>query len=169
MTAYIIPAVIAIILAIGLARRVDVFSEFMEGAFENLKTAIEIAPALIALILAVSVFRASGASALLSQALAPFAEKIGFPAECIPLALIRPISGSGALAVYEGILSDYGADSFVGRVASVLQGASETTFYTIAVYFSVTKVRKTRHTLACSLSGDLVCFIMSVLLVRLFM
>lgn len=169
MTAYIIPAVIALILILGLVKKVDVFAEFTEGAFENLKTSVKIAPALIALILAVSVFRASGTSAILSDALAPFAEKIGFPAECIPLALIRPISGSGALAVYEGVLSDHGPDSFAGRVASVLQGASETTFYTIAVYYSVTKVRKTRHTLACSLSGDITCFILSVLLVRILM
>lgn len=169
MTAYIIPAVIAAILILGLARKVDVFSEFTAGAFENLKTAVEIAPSLVALILAVSIFRSSGASELLSELLSPVAQALGFPPECIPLALIRPISGSGAIAVYEGILADCGADSFAGRVASVLQGASETTFYTIAVYFSVTKVRKTRHTVLCSLSGDITCFVMSVLLVRLFM
>ena len=169
MSDYIIPTAIAAILLFGLIKRVNVFEEFTAGAYENMKTAVQIAPALIALILAVSIFRASGTSQLLGELLAPYAERLGFSPECSPLALIRPVSGSGAIAVYEGILADCGADSYAGRVASVLLGSSETTFYTIAVYFSVTKVRKTGSTLLCSLSGDVTCFIMSAVLVKIIM
>jgi spore maturation protein B len=125
-------------------------------------------PTLIALMTAIGMFKASGGLELITTTVAPIIHKLGFPAECVALALIRPISGSGGLAVFESILNDYGPDSFAGRVASVMMGSTETTFYTIAVYYSVTKVKKTRHTLLCSLSGDLTGFIFSALLVRLF-
>ncbi len=167
ITPYIMPAVTALILAIGLFKRVDIFDEFLKGARESLKIGIEICPALTALVLTVGIFRQSGATDILSALASPFCEKIGYPAECITLALIRPISGSGAIAVFEDILRRCGAQSFASRVAAVMMGASETTFYTIAVYFSVTKVKKLRHTLFCSLLGDFVCFVSSFMLVNL--
>ena len=104
---------------------------------------------------------------LFTEAAGPFFDKLGFPAECLPLALIRPVSGSGALAVYESIISENGPDSFSGKIASVMLGSTETTFYTLAVYYGAAGIRKTRHSLAASLTGDITGFIFSVLTVNL--
>lgn len=167
MSEYVIPVFIAVIMVIGLAKRVDVFGEFVEGAKENLKSAFGILPALIALMTAIGMFKASGGLDVISAAVSPLTEFLGFPSECIPLAIIRPVSGSGALAVFESILSDVSPDSFAGRVASVIIGSTETTFYTVAVYYGITKVKKTRHVIASSLTADLTGFIISALTVRL--
>lgn len=169
MSEYVIPMFIGLIMLAGLVKRVDVFSEFTEGAGENMKSAFEILPALIALMTAIGMFKASGGLELISEAISPLTDFLGFPRECIPLALIRPISGSGALAVFESVLGEVSPDSFPGRVASVLIGSTETTFYTIAVYFGVTKVKKTRHAIASSLTADLTGFILSAVTVRLIM
>jgi spore maturation protein B len=116
---------------------------------------------------AIGMFKASGALTAITDIIAPFAAHLGFPPEALPLALIRPVSGSGALATFESILSDVSPDSFAGRVASVMMGASETTFYTVAVYYGATKVTKTRHTIAACLTSDITAFIFSVLTVNL--
>ena len=116
----------------------------------------------------VSLVKASGLTDLLTSLCAPFLSAVGFPAECIPLALIRPISGSGSLAVYESLLDSYGPDSTVGTIASVLQGSSETTFYTIALYYGTCGIRNGRHTLLCALCGDCTAFLCSCLCIRLF-
>jgi len=165
---FIIPCIIGAVLIFGLIKDVDVFNEFIEGAKENLKTGISILPAIIALMTAVGMFKASGAFDILSYAVSPLASFFHFPAECIPLALVRPISGSGALAVYESILNSTHPDSFAGRVASVMLGSTETTFYTIAVYFGSTKIKKIRHTLFCALMADLTGFIVSAVTVCFF-
>ncbi|MDE6595841.1 MAG: spore maturation protein [Oscillospiraceae bacterium] len=167
MSDFVIPVFIALIMVIGLAKRVDVFSEFTDGAKENLKSAFDVLPALIALMTAIGMFKASGGLEIISSAIAPITEFLGFPRECIPLALIRPVSGSGALAVFESILTEVSPDSFAGRVASVVIGSTETTFYTIAVYYGITKVKKTKHAIASSLTADLTGFILSALTVRL--
>jgi spore maturation protein B len=168
-TSYIIPVVIGLIIIAGLVKRTDIFNEFIDGAAESLKVGIHILPALIALMTAIGMFKASGALSAITGVIAPFAEQIGFPPEALPLALIRPISGSGALATFENILTDVSPDSFAGRVASVMMGASETTFYTVAVYYGATKVTKTRHTITACLSSDATAFIFSALTVNLFM
>ena len=124
--------------------------------------------ALIALLTAVSLVKASGLTDLLTSLCAPLLSAVGFPAECIPLALIRPISGSGSLAVYESLLDSYGPDSTVGTIASVLQGSSETTFYTIALYYGTCGIRNGRHTLLCALCGDCTAFLCSCLCIRVF-
>lgn len=168
VTDWIIPAVTVIVIIWGLKNGTDIFGEFTEGAKENLKICAELLPTLIALITAVGMFRASGAEELIIGALSGFFERTGFPPECFPLALIRPVSGSGALAVYESILAENGPDSFAGRAASVMLGSTETTFYTIAVYYGAVKIKKTKHTLPAALMGDLTGFIISVLTVNLF-
>jgi spore maturation protein B len=168
-TSYIIPIIIAIIIIVGLIKKTDIFNEFLDGAAESLKVGIGILPALIALMTAIGMFKASGALDAITGFLAPFASRIGFPPEALPLALIRPISGSGALATFETILSDVSPDSYAGRVASVMMGASETTFYTIAVYYGATKVTKTRHTVTACLTSDITAFIFSALTVTLIM
>ena len=162
---YLVPLIIAGVLCYGVAKGTDVFTHFVDGAKEGLSTAAGILPALVALMTCVGMFRASGGLDVLVSALKPLAGVV--PGELIPLGLLRPISGSGALAIYEDLLKTCGADSMTGRMASVLMGSTETTFYTIAVYFGAVQVRRTRHTLACSLTADLTGFIMSVLVTRL--
>ncbi|MBQ5318168.1 MAG: spore maturation protein [Oscillospiraceae bacterium] len=167
MSNYIIPFFIALIMIIGLVKKVDVFSEFTDGAKENLKAAVSVLPALVALMTAIGMFKASGALEFISLAISPLTSFLGFPEECIPLAIIRPVSGSGALAVFESILTDVSPDSFAGRVASVIIGSTETTFYTIAVYYGITKVKKTRQALPASLAADFTGFVISALTVRI--
>ena len=167
MSDFVIPFFIALIMIIGLIKRVDIFNEFTAGATENLKAAFDVLPALIALMTAIGMFKASGALEVISEAISPITGFLGFPEECIPLAIIRPVSGSGALAVFESILNDVSPDSFAGRVASVIIGSTETTFYTIAVYYGITNVKKTRHAIASSLTADFTGFILSALTVRL--
>lgn len=164
----IIPAVIGGILIYGLYRKVDVFEVFLEGAREGLQTAVDILPALVALMTCIGMFKASGALDVLTYALDPLAKMLQLPAETLPLAILRPISGSGALAIYEHMLESFGPDSYIGRVASVMMGSSETTFYTIAVYFGAVRIGKIRHALPASLVADLTGFLMSALMVRLF-
>lgn len=167
ITSLMIPLVISAILLTGLIKRVDVFGEFIEGAAENLKTGVSILPALIALMTCVGMLKASGALGYITDLISPVTDFLGFPSQCVPLAILRPISGSGATAMYETILSENSPDSFAGRVASVLLGSTETTFYTIAVYFGAAKIKETKNTLVSSLTADLTGFIFSVLAVRL--
>ena len=132
---WMVPLAIAGIVGFGLLRGVKVFDLFVEGAKEGLTTAVNILPALVALVVAVGMFKASGGLDLLSFALEPIGKLLGLPREVIPLSLIRPISGSGAMAIFNDILRSHGPDSLAGRIASVMMGSTETTFYTIAVYY----------------------------------
>ena len=163
----IIPLIICAVLVYGLIKRVDVFGEFLIGAKENLKTAVEILPALIALMTCVSMLNVSGLLEMVTDILSPVTSLLGFPAQCVPLAVMRPISGSGAMAMLENILSENHPDSFIGRVACVLMGSTETTFYTMAVYYGAAGIKKTRHTLPCALTADFTGFLASVLTVRI--
>ena len=143
------------------------FSAFREGAVKGLSAAREILPSLVALVTAVAMLRSSGALELLCTALAPAARLFGLPGELLPMALLRPVSGSGALALLEDLLRQYHPDSFLGRTASVLMGSTETTFYTIALYFGATRIRDTRYCLAAALIADLAGMCMSAAAVRL--
>jgi len=164
---YAIPVVMILIIAYGLGRKVSIFDVFVKGAAEGVTGTVSILPSLVALVTAVSMLKASGALDILSHALAPLPNLVGIPKETIPLGLIRPMSGSGAMAVYQGILSEHPADSFVGRVASVMMGSSETTFYTVAVYFGAAKIKKLRHTVPAALSADFTAFVASAAAVRI--
>jgi len=163
-----IPCVLFGIVVYAFLNGADVFSEFIEGAKEGLHTSINILPALIALITAVGIFKASGALDLITHFISPLTEKLGMPAEVVPLALLRPISGSGAMVIFNDILETHGPDSLPGRIASVMQGSTETTFYTIAVYYGATRIKNTRHTVPSSVTADIVGFVMSALIVRIF-
>ena len=165
---YAIPVIISAILLGGLCSGVPVFDCFMKGARESIGVVFRILPSLIALIVSVGIFRASGALDMVSVALDPLARLMSLPREAIPLALLRPISGSGAMVIFKDILANFGPDSTVGRVASVMMGSTETTFYTIAVYYGATAVRRTRHTMAASVTADVVGFLMSALAVSWF-
>ena len=163
----VVPLAMVLIIGTGLLRGVPVFDRFVEGAREGLSSGVRILPALVALVTAVGMFRASGALDLVCSLLEPVGRLLGLPAQVLPLCLIRPISGSGAMAVFSDLLRTYGADSLIGRIASVLQGSTETTFYTIALYYGAAGIHDTRHTIPSALSADLSGFIMSALAVRL--
>ncbi len=162
------PIVILSVLLYGIYKKVDLFEVFVQGAYENLKIAVNILPALLLLMTAVGMLSASGALEAFSQLISPLLDKIGFPSQVAPLALMRPVSGSGSLAVLDNILSVYGADSFSGRVASVLMGSTETTFYTIAVYYSAVRLKAEFPVFISSLTADFAGFVFSALIVRLF-
>jgi spore maturation protein B len=164
---FAVPAIFVFVLLYGLCSKTDVFTEFTRGVKEGLQTVLDIFPALFTLVLSVGMFRASGGLELISSLLSPVTNLIGFPKEVMPLVLMRPFSGSGAIAVYESVLLQTGPDSYAGRVASVILGSSETTFYVIALYFAATKVKKTRHALPSALAGDMVRWILSGLIVGL--
>lgn len=163
-----IPAVVGLIILWGWLRGINVFDAFLSGARGGIGVALRIIPALVALITAVGVFKASGALDLLTHALSPVTERVGIPAEVVPLALLRPISGSGAMVIFNDLLARFGPDSLIGRIASVMEGSTETTFYTIAVYYGATSIRRLRHTVSSSVIADLTGFIMSAICVRIF-
>ena len=169
ITSYIIPAVVTLVFAYGVYKRVDIFEEFLAGAAENITVSFDILPALIILVTCIGMLNTSGVIAFVTEIMLPVADKLGFPPQCLPLTLLRPLSGSGALAMYESILSQNSPDSFVGRVASVIMGSTETTFYTVAVYYGAAKVKNIRHTLICAIAADITGFIVSCTAVRLFM
>ncbi len=164
----LIPAILALTAIAGLSKKVDVYAALIHGAEEGLGVLIRIFPPLVALLTAVSMFRSSGALEALGHLLSPLLQFFGIPPETVGLLLIRPVSGSGALAVGSELISTYGPDSYIGRVAAVMLGCTETTFYTIAVYFGSARIRKTRFAIPAALTADLVGFIAASLSVRLF-
>ncbi len=153
---FIMPFIFISILGYALFRRVRVFDVFLSGAGNGLRSAVSILPALVGLICAISMLRASGALDFLSNLLSPLLAKIGMPSEVLPLALLKPVSGSGALAMVKDIFDANGPDSFAGKVASVMLGSSETTFYTLAVYYGAVKIRDARYTVSAAVIADLV-------------
>lgn len=168
LSSLVIPLLLAAVAVYGAGKRVDVYGALTRGAGEGLSVLARIIPALVGLMTAVGMFRASGAMEALSGLCAPVLELLGVPPETAPLMLVRPISGSGALAVAGDLIAANGPDSYVGRVAAVMLGSTETTFYTIAVYFGAAGIRKTRHTIPAALTADCVGFAASALAVRLF-
>ena len=161
---YIIPALVCIIIFYGCIKKVNVYSAFTEGVVAGTRSVANIFPALFGLFVAVSVFRASGLVDRLSKILHPICTALHFPSELLPFALLRPISGSGSLAMASDIFSTYGPDSFAGRYTSVMMGSTETTFYTVAIYFGATGTKNTRHTLKCALLADLFSMILSTVI-----
>ena len=168
LTDYLIPFLLIAVSLFALHRREDAYSLLIAGAQNGLHTLFSVIPALVVLLTAVSMLRASGFFELLTTALAPLCRKLGIPPEVVPLMLIRPVSGSAALAVGAELMQTYGADSPVGRTAAVMLGSSETTFYTISVYFGAAGIRRTRYALPAALLADLACFLSACLSVRLF-
>ena len=166
--AMIVPALLAGICLFAAFRKTDVYTAAAAGAAEGLKTCARIFPALVLLLSASAMFRASGAMELFVRALAPLLSKVGIPAETAPLMLIRPLSGSGALAAGADIINEYGADSLIGRTAAVMLGSTETTFYVIAVYFGAAKIKKTGFAIPAAIAADIAGFLTAALTARLF-
>lgn len=169
MTNFIVPTVICGSLLYGLSQGVDLYDALTCGMKEGLKICASIFPAVLTMLVVITMVRASGAIDLLSHFLAPVVEPLGMPADCLPLAFLRPFSGSGALSVGSSVMEAAGPDSTAGRVAAVMLGSSDTSFYTIAVYSAALGLKDTRYTLKAALCADLTAFLISGIAVRLLM
>ena len=167
MIDYLIPLILFVVCALALGNRQNAYAALLEGAENGLRTLASILPSLILLLTAVSMLRASGAVEILSQLLCPVFSFFGIPPETALLVLIRPISGSAALAAGAELMASYGVNSPIGRTAAVMLGSTETTFYTISVYFGAAGISKTRYTIPAALFADFVGFFMASLTVRL--
>ena len=160
----IIPVIIFYIIAYGIASKTKVYEDFVNGAKDGLKTVVGIMPTLVALMTAVGILRASGFLTFLGNLVRPLSEKLGFPAELVPLAFIKMFSSSAATGLVLDIFKNYGTDSYIGLVTSIMMSCTETIFYTMSVYFVAAKVTKTRYTLTGALLSTLTGIAASVLL-----
>lgn len=168
MTDYLVPLILLITALIGLRKGENTYDILLGGAAEGLALLKTILPSLILLLTAVTMFRVSGGAELLSRVLGPVFSWFGIPTECAMLVLVRPISGSAALAVGSELMASFGVDSQIGRTAAVMLGSTETTFYTLSVYFGAAGIQKTRYTLPAALFADFVGFFAASWTVRLF-
>lgn len=164
---FIMPAFACIVVIFGIVKRVPVFDIFLKGVKEGVLLLYNIAPTIIGLVFAVDLLQSSGAVDAICGFIEPAAQWLGFPKEIVPMALLRPVSGSGSTALLTSLYKECGPDSFAGRVASVLAGSSETTFYAIAMYYGSIKVKNTRHTLFAAIMADTTALIVSVITVRI--
>lgn len=162
------PVIIGAVAICALLRRVDVFSAMLSGAASGLETLVKILPSLITLLTGVYMLRASGLLDAVTGILAPVLRSIGVPPETASLMLLRPVSGSGALAAGADIINTYGADSLIGRTAAVMLGSTETTFYVVAVYLGAAGIKKSRHAIPSALCADITAFFMAAWTARLF-
>jgi len=154
LSRWAIPMLLLGITTLGLSKRVSIYESFVEGAQEGWRSAVRILPYLVGMLVAIQVFEQSGALGQLINFLSPVTQWLGFPREVLPLALMRPISGSGSLAILSQTLDTFGPDSFIGRLAATVMGSSETTLYVLTVYAGSVGLKRTRHTLAASLLSD---------------
>ena len=168
VSSFIVPGVLLAVSLAALRKRVDVYDTMVQGITRGMPVLLRIVPSLIVLLTACRMLEASGALDFLTALLRPLLHLLGIPEQTAPLLLIRPLSGSGALAFGSELMNTYGPDSTVGRTAAVMLGCTETTFYTIAVYFGAAGIRRTRYTLPAALTADLVGFIAAAWSVRLF-
>ena len=164
---WIVPGLIVLVLLYGHFRGVKVFEAFVEGAKEGFTMSVRLIPFLVGMIVAIGLFRGSGALELFTSLLTPVLRLTGIPAELLPLALMRPLSGSGALAIAVEMMHAYGPDSLLGRTATTMQGSTDTTLFVLTVYFGAVGIQKTRHALVSGLLGDLVGMLAAIFLCRM--
>lgn len=167
MLNYLPPIMALFIIIYGLYKKIDIFNIFIEGVKEGLKLSINIFPTIFAMIIAISIFTNSNIIYYITDYLKPFFNKFHFPSEVFPLAILRPISGSSSLVILNNILSKYGPDSFIGRLASVMQGSTDTTIYIIGLYFSSINIKKIKYSLLVGLLADLISVILSFIIVSI--
>jgi len=168
MVDLLVPLVMIFVSCAALAKRQDVYAALLEGGRDGLKILCSVVPALVMLLTAVHMLRASGALNFLAAALSPVFRLFGIPPETAPLVLIRPVSGSAALAVGTDLMAAYGPDSRIGRTAAIMLGSTETTFYTVSVYFGAAGIKRTRYAIPAALIADLTGFFVASLCARLF-
>ena len=164
---WILPALVGGLVLYGWASGIRVYESLVEGAKQGFQVAVRIIPYLVAILVAVGMFRASGGIELLVTYLGPVTDLIGMPAEALPMAIVRPLSGSGAYGVMTEIMQAHGPDSFIGYMVSTFQGSTETTFYVLAVYFGAVGIKTTRHTLPACLLADVTGILAAVFIVNL--
>jgi spore maturation protein B len=162
LSVWAIPIILLVVPLVGYWRRVKVYEVFVEGASEGFQTAIRIMPFLVAMMVAISIFRASGAMDVCVAILQPFLNVIGVPPDLVPLAIMRPLSGTGSLGLTIEILNTYGPDSMIGKVASTVLGSTDTTFYILTVYFGAVGIHNPRYSVSVGLLGDFIGFLGSI-------
>jgi spore maturation protein B len=164
---FVIPLMLVGFPLYGLYKRVPVYEAFVDGAKEGFNVAVRIIPYLVAILFAVGMFRASGAMDFMTEALRPLLALVGFPAEVLPMAIIRPLTGSGSAGVVAEMIEVYGEDSLFVKMAAVMFGSTETTFYVVAVYFGAVNIKRTRHAVPAGLTADFAAMLLAVWTVRL--
>jgi spore maturation protein B len=162
-----IPVFILGIPVYGALKKVKVYESFVEGAKGGFQMAIRIIPYLVAILVAVGMLRGAGAIDMLARWLDPVLVRVGFPVEILPLAIMRPLSGSGSMGIVTELIKVHGPDSFIGRLAASAYGSTETTFYVLAVYFGSVGIKKTRHAVVCGLTADIASLIAAIIICRL--
>ena len=164
----VLPLFILVIITYGIKKRINIYDSFLEGAKEGLVTTFNIFPSIIAMIFAINIFLDSGFLNFIINILKPIVGSLSIPIEIIPMAILRPVSGTASLAILNNIFKIFGPDSFAGRLGSILQGCTDTTIYVIALYFGTIKISKIKHALWIGLFADLVGIIMAFILTNLF-
>ncbi|MEG3070915.1 MAG: spore maturation protein [Candidatus Syntrophopropionicum ammoniitolerans] len=167
LSRWAIPVILLIVPVVAMLRGVKVYETFVEGAEAGFATAIKTIPYLVAMLVAISIFRASGAMEVLVVVLSPVLNYIGLPAEVLPHAVMRPLSGGAALGIASDVVKTYGPDSFLGRLVSTMQGSCDTTFYILTLYFDSVGIRKYRYSVLLGLVADFTTLIASVIIVRM--
>jgi len=168
ISVFVIPALLVGFPLYGLIRRVPVYEAFTDGAKEGFEVAVRIIPYLVGILFAIAMFRASGAMDLLIGALRPVLTALGIPAEVVPMAILRPLTGSGSAAVVADLIATHGEDALVTRMAAAMFGSTETTFYILAVYFGAVQIKKTRHAVPVGLIADVIGMALAIYLVKWF-
>lgn len=163
---YVLPIMVVGIVAFGLYKKIKVFDCFMVGAKKGLHTVYELLPSITGLVVAVSMLKESGAMEIVSGILKPITSFFGVPEEITPMALLSPVSGGGSLSLFENVLKTYGPDSFIGQVASVVMGSTDTTLYAVTVYYAAVNIKNTRHTLISGLTADFMSLVLSAFFVK---
>ena len=169
LSAVAVPALMLFFLVYGAMRKVKVYEVAVEGAKEGFQIAVRIIPYLVLMLVSIAVFRASGAMDVFIAALRPLTDLVGIPADALPMAIMRPLSGSGSIGVMTEIMQTHGTDSYLGMLVSTMYGSTETTFYVVAVYFGSVGIRNTRHALPTGLIADFISFLAAVFFVSLVM
>ena len=167
VSTYAIPLLLFVIPVLAFIKRVKIYEEFIEGAKEGFKVAVTIIPYLVAILVAIGMFRASGAMVIFAQLVSLITNLIGFPPDVLPAAFMRPLSGSGTLGIVSELMTTHGPDSFIGRFASTIFGSTETTFYVLAVYFGAVNVKKSRHAVPSGLMADFVGILAALFICKL--
>ncbi|MFC4022899.1 spore maturation protein [Oceanobacillus longus] len=167
ISTWIIPCFLLIVLSVALVKKVPAYELFVEGGKEGVKLAFSLLPFLVGMIVAISILRSSGAMEAFINLISPFLHFIGIPPDIIPLALIRPISGTAALGMTTELIATFGPDSFIGRLASTMQGSTDTTLYVLTVYFGAVGIKKMRYALKVGLLADLIAILSSIIIVKM--
>ncbi|MGJ9456859.1 spore maturation protein [Oceanobacillus sp. CF4.6] len=167
ISTWIIPCFLLIVLSVALVKKVPAYELFVEGGKEGVKLAFSLLPFLVGMIVAISILRSSGAMEAFIHLISPFLYFIGIPPDIIPLALIRPISGTAALGMTTELIATFGPDSFIGRLASTMQGSTDTTLYVLTVYFGAVGIKKMRYALKVGLLADLIAILSSIIIVKM--